>query len=410
MTNEVAVRSAVSELAITPEQTRFNEMQVAGLKQLGVEDAPQAQLDVFFHRCRTTRLDPFAKQIYLIGRKTKVGGYNGEPERYEVKYTIQTGIDGYRLNGKRAAKREGNKLAFEGPYWHDGNDWSDVWLGGNRPPVAAKYVIYVDGVPHAGIAMYAEYVQTTGYGSNTKPNSMWAKMPANQTAKCAEAQAWRKAYPDDFSDLVLEDAAQIIDPDGAPVERTRVQSERVTAAGIIEARRPAASDPGEKPDNAQADEPTAEKAATKRKPRTKQIPPVTDEQLQQAKALLEQLGTPQDKMRSRVSEVLDLPLVIEDVRSLTREQGDRLIEVLTARAAKATPGQVTAVIAAMDRDRIPEDERLNWARTAMHNPDLAALEDLTSEQADEIVIFLTTADEPQGDGEQLPMDGAEGGE
>lgn len=411
---DLAIRGAArGALALTPDQTDWTPQQLAALRQLGIEDAPEGDLLVFRHVCQATGLDPFRKQIYMIGRKTKVKYWDDrqrkQVEDWVMKYTIQTGIDGYRKNGRQAAAREGDKIRVDGPYWQgaDGGGWQDVWLG-DKPPAAAKFTIFRDGEAHVGIAMYREFVQTAP-GSDA-PNSMWRKMPANQLAKCAEAQSWRRAYPDDFSAMQLEDSAQIIDPDGAPAEPSRVRSERVSAAGIIEARRPGtASDPGAKPEDSQVQEPAA-KEPTKRKPRTKQIPQVTDEQLQQIKALLEQLGTPQDEMRARVSEILEFDSVIDDARRLAAVQGDRVIAALTARAAKATPGQVTAVITAMDGDRIPENERLNWARTAMRNPDLAALEDLTSEQADEIVIYLTTADEPQGDGEQLPMDGAEGGD
>ena len=49
--------------------------------------ANNADLAVFFHHCARTGLDPFARQIYLIGR----GG----------KQTIQTGVDGFRLVARR---------------------------------------------------------------------------------------------------------------------------------------------------------------------------------------------------------------------------------------------------------------------------------------------------------------------
>lgn len=257
---ETARAAARTAIELTADQREFTAQQIAVLKQLGIDDAPAAQLDLFFHRCVQTGLDPFAKQIYLIGRKTKVGGYRGEPERWETKYTIQTGIDGYRLNGRRAAHKAGEAVKTEGPFWQgaDGGGWSDVWLGGKRtPPAAAKFVVIADGQPHVGIALYEEFVQTK---ANGEPNSMWAKMPGNQLAKCAEAQAWRKAYPDDFSGLNLEDAVQIIEPDGSasfvPAERVHRSAAAVfdmhvedtaTAAKRLEA----ASEQGAKQDTAQ---------------------------------------------------------------------------------------------------------------------------------------------------------------
>ena len=216
MSTELAVQTT-TELVIAPEQTQFTDTQLSALKQIGVDNAPAGDIAVFFHQAKRTGLDPFAKQIYMIGRRTKVGN------SYETKYTIQTGIDGYRLNVRRAAERGGDSLAVDGPYWRgETGGWDDVWLDKNTPPSAAKFTIIRNGEPFTGIAMFHEYVQT--YWDNESkshvPNSMWTKMPANQLAKCAEAAACRRAYPDDFSGLVLEDAVQIIDETGATVVRS----------------------------------------------------------------------------------------------------------------------------------------------------------------------------------------------
>lgn len=224
-----AEAGAKSLATIEPEQQRFNEQQVAILRQLGIEDATQGDLDLFFHYCRTTGLDPFRRQIYMIGRRTKIKEWNpatrSQDEKWVMKYTIQTGIDGYRRNGREAAKRNGDTLSFEGPYWcgEDG-EWREVWPA-KTPPTAAKYIVYRNGEPFSAVVHYDEFVQTNavyeGRGDNRRktgeePNSMWAKMPRNQTAKCAEAMAYRRAYPDDFSGLDLEDAARptVIDQEG----------------------------------------------------------------------------------------------------------------------------------------------------------------------------------------------------
>lgn len=228
---------------IRPEQQTWDDNQLAILRALGVENATQADVDLFFHYCRVTGLDPFRQQIYMIGRNTKVVEWIEQPsggrtkvERFVTKYTIQTGIDGYRKNGREAAKRYGDELSFDGP-WFTGEDdfhvtdegeviqhWRKVWPNG-RPPHAAKYTVTRNGEPFEAITHFDEFVQTNaiyeGSGQarrkvGEKPNSMWAKMPRNQIAKCAEALAWRRAYPDDFAGLILEDSAQptVIDQDG----------------------------------------------------------------------------------------------------------------------------------------------------------------------------------------------------
>lgn len=221
-----------SELAIAPGQSEFTVAQVAALAQLGVQDASPGDLQVFFHQAKSTGLDPFKKQIYMIGRKTKTGGYRGEPERWETKWTIQVGIDGYRLGGRRVVNALGIKLDQDGPYWHNGTDWVDVWLDTKNPPQAAKFVIIRDGERHVGIANYSEYVQTN---SNGQPNSMWKKMPANQLAKCAEAAAWRHAFPDTFSGVVFEDAAHHTVIDSEVVDEPPKKEGGRGAAGLAAA-------------------------------------------------------------------------------------------------------------------------------------------------------------------------------
>lgn len=247
-----AEAGAKSLATVRPEQQRFDDNQLAILRQLGIEDASQGDLDLFFHYCRTTGLDPFRKQIYMIGRRTKIKEWNPETrqqdEKWVMKYTIQTGIDGYRRNGREAAKKLNDTLTFEGPFWcgEDG-EWKEVWPA-KTPPTAAKYTVFRNGDPFTAVVHYDEFVQTNavweGSGQSKRivgqePNSMWAKMPRNQTAKCAEAMAYRRAYPDDFAGLILEDAAQptVIDQDGNIEQQGTPEPKRRPGGGGIGAVR-----------------------------------------------------------------------------------------------------------------------------------------------------------------------------
>ncbi|WP_209447598.1 recombinase RecT [Rhodococcus qingshengii] len=240
MTNQIAVRGNTTDLVIDPTQSTFTDVQLAALRQLGVEDAPKGDLDLFFHQAKRTGLDPFAKQIYMLGRRTKIKVWNERAKRQDeewvMKYTIQTGIDGYRVTGHRLARLAGDDIAVEGPFWRgaDGG-WDDVWLDPNRPPLAAKYIVVKNGVKYSSVAMYGEYVQTYSKDGQQHPNSMWAKMPANQLAKCAEAAAWKKAYPNDFSGMVLEDAVQVIEAESTSVTSERVPAPKGGTAGLAAA-------------------------------------------------------------------------------------------------------------------------------------------------------------------------------
>jgi phage recombination protein Bet len=175
-----------TELAIRPDQTSFDEKQLAALRSIGVQNAPPADVALFFHQAARTGLDPFLRQIYLINR----GG----------KWGIQTAIDGFRLIRDRKGTYQGHDEEWCGP---DGV-WRDVWLDPNVPPAAARVSVFVKGYqrPVVGIALWTEYAQI---GRDNKPQSVWASKPALMLAKCAEALALCKAYPQDLSGLYTSD-------------------------------------------------------------------------------------------------------------------------------------------------------------------------------------------------------------
>lgn len=201
MSNELAIQGASSTLAIAETQTAFTSQQVALLQHIGVEDASEADLQVFFHQCKRTGLDPFAKQIYMIGR-VQSKNVNGQWLK-ETKQTIQTGIDGYRLIGRRAAAATRETISLKPPQWaHPDGGWRDVWAPAWGQPVAARVTILRNGEEFTGVALFDEYKQTKRDGGLTQ---MWAQRPAGQIAKCAESLAWRMAFPQDLAGIYTEE-------------------------------------------------------------------------------------------------------------------------------------------------------------------------------------------------------------
>ncbi|MGW8565690.1 recombinase RecT [Isoptericola sp. NPDC055881] len=232
MSTEITTTTASTDLAIDPAQTGFTDMQVSALTHLGVESASEGDLAVFFHVVKRTGLDPFARQIYMIGRPSSEKDENGQWVK-KVKQTIQTGIDGYRLIGRRAAAKTGEQIAVGAPEWaRDDGQWLPLWTGAWGYPIAARVTIKRDGQPFTAVALFDEYKQTTRQGDLTR---MWGQRPAGQLAKCAEALAWRMAFPQDLAGLYVEDELQHADsePAGPAPRRVRQSAADVISAGRV---------------------------------------------------------------------------------------------------------------------------------------------------------------------------------
>lgn len=203
MSTEI-IKHGGASLAITSDQGDWTEEQIKALTHMGVdENVTQADLDIFRHVCQRTGLDPFLRQIHMVGRSASVKDDATGQWRKEKRYTIQTGIDGYRVIGRRAAQRDKHSLSNHAPEWcHESGEWRSVWRQAWGYPVAARVTITRDGQDFTAVALWDEYKQTK---SNGDLNSMWAQRPAGQLAKCAEALAWRMAAPMDLAGVYTDD-------------------------------------------------------------------------------------------------------------------------------------------------------------------------------------------------------------
>lgn len=209
-----------SELTITQDQTDWTQQQVAALKQLGVSnDVTQADLAIFLTQSKRTGLDPFSRQIYMIGRKQKTA--NG----YETKQTIQVGIDGLRAIAHRVAQQCHEVFSMSDTLWADNSGvWHDVWLS-PEPPAAAKVSVKRGGGVFSAVAIFKEYAPIY----NGKLSGMWATKPALMIAKCAEALALRKAFPSDMSGIYTDDEMEKAEDASTPiVVETRTQQAETT--------------------------------------------------------------------------------------------------------------------------------------------------------------------------------------
>jgi phage recombination protein Bet len=224
--------------------------QVELLKRTIAKNCSNDELALFVQTCKRMRLDPFARQIFVVRRWDSSVGENGA-----MVAQSQVSIDGFRLVAERTGQYRGQTQ----PMWcgQDG-EWKDVWLS-NDPPAAAKVGVYRAGFaePLTRVAVYISYVQEKKAGG---PNAMWAKYPDVMLAKCAESLALRAAFPNELSGVYTTEEL----PPPEESARARLPKERPTLDSI------AAEPPGggERPLAQASGEPSRQPGSTPPAPST----------------------------------------------------------------------------------------------------------------------------------------------
>jgi phage recombination protein Bet len=207
--------------------SRLTEAQTALIRKTVARDTNETEFDQFVHICKAVGLDPLRRQIYCF--------VFGKGDADKRRMTVVTGIDGYRSISARAKDyRPADKPAdFE--FSEAAKNERTNPLGLVRAVVTLYKFAHGQWHPVVGEAYWDEFAPLkiddnafdwveTGetWPDSGKPKKKkvrregvealavldpdktgWIKSPRNQLAKCAEAQAHRKGWPNDFSGLYV---------------------------------------------------------------------------------------------------------------------------------------------------------------------------------------------------------------
>ena len=156
------------------------------LKNSLYKGANDCSIQMVVEYCKACKLDPMQKPVHIVPMWDK--------NTKSMKDTIMPGIGLYRIQAARSNKYAG---VSEPEY----GDTVNTTLGGvsiSYPEwckVTVKKLVGNNIVEFTAKEYWLENYATIKKDHNA-PNSMWLKRPFGQLAKCAEAQALRKAFPE----------------------------------------------------------------------------------------------------------------------------------------------------------------------------------------------------------------------
>jgi phage recombination protein Bet len=193
---------------------------VALLKQTICKGITESELAMFLWVAKKHKLDPMTRQLHAV--KRFVTKHHQDEKGIWVggeQMSIQIGIDGYR---SMAAVNHKDFGGVDEPEY----EFAD---GEKRIPTLARVRVWKKGFDHpsVGVAYWDEYAPA---GLDADKAFMWKKMPKHMLAKCAEALALRKAYPD-LADIYTDEEMHQHDQDFTPSGRQITDADGFAPSG-----------------------------------------------------------------------------------------------------------------------------------------------------------------------------------
>lgn len=185
------------------------------IKTLGASLYPGANQDsikLVLGYCRAQRLDPMQKPVHIVPMKVKVGKNDKGKDLYADRDVVMPGIGLYRSQASRSNAHAGTSEPEFGPpveFKFTEEFWEESERGERVKKKREKTITHPEWckitvkrrLPDGSIAEFTAFeFWSENYATASRytdaPNAMWQRRGYGQLAKCAEAQALRKAFPE----------------------------------------------------------------------------------------------------------------------------------------------------------------------------------------------------------------------
>lgn len=192
----------MSNLAVAKQQSSvpalaMNETELVDVLQSSVYPGAKIEsIKLVIGTCRASGKDPLKKPYHIVPMQVSTGKKNDKGwDIKEWRDVIMPGINDYRTDASRTGQHAGTSEPEFGPDKNEVLNGVSITYPEWCRVTVKRLMPSGQIVEFSAVERWKENYATAGR-DNDAPNSMWKRRPYAQLAKCAEAQALRKGFPE----------------------------------------------------------------------------------------------------------------------------------------------------------------------------------------------------------------------
>ena len=188
---------AVSKQQASVPALAINEEELISVLQSSVYPGAKIEsIKLVIGACRASGKDPLKKPYHIVPMQVSTGKKNDKGwEIKEWRDVIMPGINDYRTDASRTGQHAGTSEPEFGPDKNEILNGVSVTYPEWCRVTVKRLMPSGQIVEFSAVERWKENYATAGRDKD-EPNAMWKRRPYAQLAKCAEAQAFRKGFPE----------------------------------------------------------------------------------------------------------------------------------------------------------------------------------------------------------------------